>query len=102
LAPSFLGVGRGRFSLARISFCPYAIRASRLLTVIACHRPPRAVAIPRAFNASAIARSDVAPAFCISLMIGSTFAACRSALSSMVTAAALRAWASPPGVMSAT
>jgi hypothetical protein len=26
-------------------------RARRLLTVIACQRPPRAVAIPRAFNA---------------------------------------------------
>jgi hypothetical protein len=30
-------------------------------TVIACQRPPRAVAIPRALRAAAIARSDVAP-----------------------------------------
>ena len=29
-------------------------------TVIACQRPPRAVATPRAFKASAMARSDLA------------------------------------------
>jgi len=45
-----------------------------LLTVIACHLPPRAVATPRAFNASAMARNDVAPARCISRMIGTTLA----------------------------
>jgi hypothetical protein len=54
---------------------PQPRRASRLLTVIACHLPPRAVATPRAFDASAIARNDVAPARWISLMIGMTLAA---------------------------
>ena len=34
----------------------------------------RAVATPRAFNASAMARNDVAPARCISRMIGTTLA----------------------------
>jgi hypothetical protein len=74
--------GRVGYSvLAKFFFCVgvhsgrFADRASRLLTVMACHRPPRAAAIPRAFNASAMARSDVAPALCISLMMGSTFAA---------------------------
>lgn len=33
-----------------------------LLTVIACRRPPRAVGMPRAFSASTIAPSDLAPA----------------------------------------
>jgi hypothetical protein len=47
------------------------------------HRPPRAVAIPRAFQRLSNGRSDVAPAFCISQMMGSTFsAACRSGLPS--------------------
>ncbi len=52
---------------------------------------PRAVAIPRAFSASAMARGDAAPALCISQMIGRKLAAWRSALVSMVAAAALRA-----------
>ena len=45
--------------------CVQPLRASRLLTVIACHLPPRAIATPRAFNASAMARNVVAPARCI-------------------------------------
>ena len=46
------------------------------LTDIACHAPPRAVEMPRALSASATARNVVAPAFCASLMMGRTFAAC--------------------------
>jgi hypothetical protein len=70
----------------------YAL-ARTLLTVIACQRLPRAVGTPRAFSASAMARSDLAPAFCISRMIGSTLAACRSALAATTSTATLRAWA---------
>jgi hypothetical protein len=67
---------------------PQPLRASRLLTVIACHLPPRAVATPRAFNDSAMARNEVAPARCISRMIGRTLAAWPSA---PAQASALRA-----------
>jgi hypothetical protein len=81
--PGVFGPPRGSFFLGilfferrvGIQFDRVPNRASRLLTVIACHRPPRAVAIPRAFSASAVARRDLAPAFCIPRMIGSTFAA---------------------------
>lgn len=45
----------------------------------AYHWPPRAVAMPRAFGASAISRSVRAPAFCASRMIGSTLVAYPSA-----------------------
>jgi hypothetical protein len=47
-----------------------------------------------------MARSDVAPARCISRMIGTTLAACRFAFASMTSTAALRAWASlgPPSL----
>jgi hypothetical protein len=37
---------------------PQPLRASRLLTVIACHLPPRAVATPRAFSAMAAGPQD--------------------------------------------
>jgi hypothetical protein len=50
------------------------VSARRLPIVVACHRPPRAFASPRAFNDSAMARSEVVPALCISRMIGNTFA----------------------------
>jgi hypothetical protein len=39
--------------------------------------------MPRALSASAKARNVVAPAFCASLMMGRTFAACWSALALM-------------------
>src|SRR5262245_32587978 len=67
------------------------VLASTFDTVIAAQRPPRAVGTPRAFRASAMARSDLAPARCISLMTGSTLAACRSAFASIALTAALRA-----------
>jgi hypothetical protein len=55
----FFGGGGGVFFPGQDFFFAasrtYAMRASRLLTVIACHRPPRAVAMPRAFSASAMA-----------------------------------------------
>ena len=50
--------------------------------------------MPRAFNASAISRSVVAPAFLISRMIGSTLAAWLPAAAPMVSKATFRAWAS--------
>jgi hypothetical protein len=46
-------------------------RSSTFFTDVACHRPPRAVAIPRALRTSAMSRRDVAPAFLASGMIGS-------------------------------
>jgi hypothetical protein len=55
-------------------FSTYA-RSRMLLTDLACHRPPRAVAMPRAFSASAICRNVVAPAFWASRMMGRTLAA---------------------------
>src|SRR5450756_139129 len=66
-------------------------RSSTFLTDVACHRPPRAVATPRAFSASATSRRVLAPAFCASLMIGSTLAAYLSALVLITTWAASRA-----------
>jgi hypothetical protein len=48
-------------------------------TVVACHRPPRAVVMPRALRASATSRKVIAPARCASRMIGRTLAACVSA-----------------------
>ena len=56
-----------------------ADRVSRLYTVLACHSPPRAVRIPRAFSAMAIARNVFAPEPWISRTIGRTFAAKASA-----------------------
>jgi hypothetical protein len=53
----------------------YPPRASRFRTVVRCHWPPRAVLIPRAFSASAIARSPCTPLASSCRMIGSTFAA---------------------------
>src|SRR5262245_51421981 len=49
------------------------------LTCGAAHFPPLAVLTPRSFKTLAIARSDDAPAFCASLIIGSVLAAKRSA-----------------------
>ena len=43
------------------SFGSSYARAITLRTEVACHRPPRGALIPRAFRASAICRSDVAP-----------------------------------------
>lgn len=54
---------------------PNYTRASTLLTDLACQAPPRAVPMPRAFNASAIWCSDRAPARCISRITGNTLAA---------------------------
>jgi hypothetical protein len=48
-------------------------------TCTAVQAPPRAVATPRAFSDRAMPRCDVAPADCISRMIGATFLAKRSA-----------------------
>jgi hypothetical protein len=74
--------GGGRFPLSRFLFSPaanladlYDLRARRLLTVIARQGAAAAVAIPRAFSASSIARRDLAPARYISRTIGSAFAA---------------------------
>ena len=43
------------------SFGSSYARAITLRTEVACHCPPRGALIPRAFRASAICRSDVAP-----------------------------------------
>jgi hypothetical protein len=59
-------------------------------TEAANHFPPRAVCTPRAFSASVISRSVVAPAFCAARMIGSTLDAWRSAFDLMT------AWPSWP------
>ena len=64
------------------------VLANTFLTDDAYHCPPRAVVIPLAFKASAIWRSDVAPARRISRMTGSTLAACWSA-SALITRRAL-------------
>ena len=48
-------------------------RASTLLTDLAYQAPPRGVVIPRAFSASAIWCSDLAPVRCISRITGSTW-----------------------------
>jgi hypothetical protein len=47
-------------------------RASRFRTVLSCQAPPRAVRMPRALRAAAIARPVVAPLACICRTIGST------------------------------
>ena len=52
----------GRRSSVQQQRGDYAERASALLTVWACQRPPRAVATPRTFSAAAMARNDLAPA----------------------------------------
>ena len=57
----------------------------------ACHWPPRAVAIPRAFSAAAISLRDAAPALCASRIRGSTLAANLSAEAVTVSSALLRA-----------
>jgi transposase-like protein len=68
-----------RGGAAQTAVCCVWVRAhalpSTLLTDFAYHRPPRGVLMPRAFSASAIWCRDVAPARCISRMIGSTLAA---------------------------
>jgi hypothetical protein len=66
-------------------------RSSMLLTDVACHWPPRAVATPRAFSAAAISLSVFAPAFCASRMMGSTLAANLSAPAVTASTALLRA-----------
>ena len=50
----------------------YIERASKLLTDLAYQRAPRGVLMPRAFSASAMWWSDVAPARRISRMTGRT------------------------------
>ena len=50
-------------------------RASRFRTVVECHRPPRAVRMPRALSALAIASKLVAPAALMLSITGSAFAA---------------------------
>jgi len=70
--------------------CPDQALPSIFLTDDAYHRPPRAVATPRALRASAISLSVVAPAFLISRMIGSTSAAWLSAAAPMVSKATSR------------
>jgi len=59
--------------------CDTASRASMFCTVLTCHWPPRAVGMPRAFGASAIARCVVAPAAWIFRTTDNTFAANASA-----------------------
>jgi hypothetical protein len=64
VVPSEAPRARGREAtraLSRGRRSSYA-RASTLLTAIAAHRPPRAVGMPRAFRASAMARRDLASA----------------------------------------
>jgi hypothetical protein len=59
-------------------------RASRLRTVESCQAPPRAVQMPLAFKAAAMALGFVTPEDMISRTIGSTFAAKASALARLV------------------
>jgi hypothetical protein len=66
-------------------------RSRMLLTDFACHWPPRAVATPLAFSASAMSLRVVAPAFCASRVIESTLAAYLSASALTVAMAFLRA-----------
>jgi hypothetical protein len=66
-------------------------RSSTFRTDVAYHRPPRAVATPRALSAAAISCSDVAPARLTWRMIGSTFAACWSAAAVIDATASARA-----------
>jgi hypothetical protein len=66
-------------------------RAIALRKLIACQRPPRGVATPRAFSASAIARSVVTPDFWILVMIGRTLPAARSASALIAATASSRA-----------
>jgi uncharacterized iron-regulated protein len=54
-------------------------RASMFRTLDTCHRPPRRVIIPRAFSASASARSVVCPSARSAAMTGARAAACSSA-----------------------
>jgi len=61
-------------------------RASRFRTVLSCQAPPRAVRMPRAFSAAAIARCVVAPAASIWRTIGNTFAAKASAAARLASA----------------
>jgi hypothetical protein len=60
-----------QWQMVAITVPPLA-RSRMLLTDFARHRPPRAVATPRAFNAAAMSLNDVAPAFCASRMMGRT------------------------------
>jgi len=52
-----------------------ALRVVRFRTVVACHEPPRAVRMPRAFKASAMVRKPVTPLASICRTIASTLAA---------------------------
>jgi hypothetical protein len=74
IEPSFLGCWGRPFRPGEFEAWPSA--ASREQIAYG-HRLPFAAArcaTPRAFNASAMARNTVAPARCISRMIGRTFA----------------------------
>jgi metal-dependent hydrolase (beta-lactamase superfamily II) len=59
---------------------------SRFLTVELCQTPPRAVRMPRAFSAAAMARCVVVPAASICRTIGSTFAVKASAATRLADA----------------
>jgi hypothetical protein len=71
------------FSRLTKAYAPAAClaRSSRFLTVETCHRPPRAVRMPRSLRTVAIAAIPVTPADRIDRITGRTFAAKRSASS---------------------
>lgn len=64
----------------RLAAASHPMRPRTFATVWASQRPPRAVAIPRAFKAAAISRNDFAPALCASRMAGASVTANTSAL----------------------
>jgi len=64
-----------RAAATRDGRCALYALSRMFATLWAYHCPPRAVAIPRAFRASAISLSVRAPAFWASRMIGRTLAA---------------------------
>jgi len=63
-----------------------ALRVARVRTAVACHEPPRAVRMPRAFDASTMERKPVTLAASICRMIGNTFAAKAPAAPRLVSA----------------
>src|SRR4051812_29742333 len=69
------GVAHGNPSTNSDERGSVAWRASRLRTVAPYQAPPRAVAMPRSFNAAAIARVVATPAACRSRTMGRTLAA---------------------------
>src|SRR6516162_11333753 len=77
-------------------------RLSRLRTVVAYHRPPRAVRIPRLFSALAIPSRDVIPSARIASTTGSTSRANLSALARLLSAPAVHPGLPAPTACNAT